>query len=577
MARKPSKEAFIESIIKKMSLEDKVGQCITFEFTGTRVTPGLRKKIVNLRCGGLRATPHVHEALPYGVRKGSEGDTQRRSPWAGPAQYATVLNEIQTLALSRKPGIPLHISIDAEGDLSADFAKGGVTLLPTQMGMRATGDLKAATAAWRAVARQYKAAGINMLHSPCVDIDFVPNNPTIGVRSFADTPDVVATWAIAMMQAYRQEGIITTAKHFPGRGFSKVDTHYGLDSNERSLEQLMANEFYPYRKLFEAGIAAILPSHTMYKAIDPEGVPASVSKRLHEFTRKELGFNGVMATDAIGMAGVLNYYNGSLAKAARGALVAGNDLVLVKTTEDFEPQVFAEMKQAVTDGELPLAQLEDQVRRVLSMKYDYGLFERYPVDVKKAAAAVGRPEDEKAVAAVAQKCCTLLCDQDHLLPLKKDQSVLVVEPYFPLLADRGNDFWWHSDMLQEFIGRYATIVGSHEVINGGTEEDAAAIVERSKDFDVCVVVCQKFRGTASSHPIAEKLIAAGRKVVVLSTNPYEFSIPKNARTVLVTYGQVPPLLKNAAEVIYGKKKPLGKWPLKNYTSPFDKVGVAKAK
>ena len=83
MPKKSAKEAFVESILRRMSVEDKVGQCITFEFTGTVITEGLRRKIQELRCGGLRATPHVHEALPYGVRKSQEGDTQRRSPWAG--------------------------------------------------------------------------------------------------------------------------------------------------------------------------------------------------------------------------------------------------------------------------------------------------------------------------------------------------------------------------------------------------------------------------------------------------------------------------------------------------------------
>ncbi|HUV38624.1 MAG TPA: glycoside hydrolase family 3 N-terminal domain-containing protein, partial [Planctomycetota bacterium] len=470
-------------------------------------------------------------------------------------------------------GIPLHVSVDCEGDLSADYARGGVNLLPTQMGMRATGDLDLARKGWQVLARQLRAAGINMIHSPCVDIDFVPNNPTIGVRSFADTPETVAEWGLAMAETLAAEGIIPTAKHFPGRGFSKVDTHYGLDVNERTLDELLANEFYPYRKLFEAGIPACLPSHTMYRAIDPDGVPASVSKRLHEFTRNELGFDGVLATDAIGMAGVLKFCDNSLPKAACAALVAGNDLVLVKTTEDFEPLVVEEILRAVERGDLTEAELDAHVRRVVGMKFDAGLFERYPVDAEGALAPVRDPENRATVAEIARRCSTLLCDDDRLLPLKPDRRVLCVEPYFPLLQDRGNDFWWHSNMLQEFMSEHSPNIGSHEVLNGGDETDAEAIVAESADYDVTVVVCQKFRNGPSSSHIAGKLIAAGRRVVVLSTNPYEFSIPDNARTVLVTYGQVPPILKNAAAVLYGKAKPAGTWPLANYRSPFDKLGV----
>lgn len=575
MSTKPKKEAFVESIVRRMSIEDKIGQCITFEFTGTRITPGVRNKVLKLRCGGLRATPHVHEALPYGVRKSKEGDTQRRSPWAGPAEYAGLINELQKMAMSRKPGIPLHISVDCEGDLSANYARGGVLLLPNQMGLRATGDVKLAKEGWKVLARQLRAAGINMLHAPCVDVDFVPNNPTIGVRAFADTPEEVAKWGIAMMETLREEGIIPTAKHFPGRGFSKVDTHYGLDSNERSLEQLMENEFYPYRKLFEAGIPAILPSHTMYRAIDAEGTPASVSKRLHEFTRTELGFDGVMATDAIGMAGVLKFYDDSLPRAACGALVAGNDLVLVKTTEEFEPLVIDETRRALDEGELTEADLDEHVRRVIGMKYDAGLFERYPVDPAKATVPIRDEQHRGTMLEIARKCCTLLCDDDRLLPLRREQKVLCVEPYFPLLQAQGNDFWWHSDMLQEFMRKHSGNIATHEVLNGGTEEDAEEIVAESRNYDVVVVVCQKFRNGPSSSHIAQALIEAGRKVVVLSTNPYEFSIPSNGRTVLVTYGMVPLVLENAAAVLYGKAEPAGVWPLKNYRSPFDKLGTGK--
>ena len=567
-------EAFVESILRKMSLEDKVGQCLTFEFTGTRVTPALRNKILNLRCGGLRATPHVHEALPYGQRKGAEADTQRRAPWAGPCEYAQVVNELQRLALSREPGIPLHISMDCEGDFSADFGKGGAHLFPSQMGMAATGDMKLAIQGWRVMARQLRAAGVNMLHSPCVDIDFVPNNPTIGTRAFADTPEACARWGIAMMRAYREEGIIPTAKHFPGRGFSKVDTHIGLDSNERTLDELLRNEFYPYRRLIRAGIPAILPSHTMYRALDPEGVPASVSRRLHEFTRRTLGFNGVMATDAIGMAGVLNFYGGSLPKTARGALAAGNDLILVKTTEDFEIQVAAEVRRGVDEGEITEAELDEHVRRVLRMKCAAGLFDRYPVKASRALVPVRDRENKRVVECIARKCCTLLCDDDGLLPLRPEQKVLVVEPYYPLHQDRGNDFYWHSDMLQEFMSRYSSNIRSREVINGGTEEDAAAIVGQSAGFDVTVVFCQKIKNPTL---IAQKLVDAGRKVIVLSSTPYETTIPAGARTVVVTYGQVPPILKNAADVLYGRSRPQGRWPLRHYTSPFDKVGVKRAR
>lgn len=570
------REKFVESILNKMTLDDKVGQCLEFEFTGTVTTPALRDKIVKLGCGALRATPHVHEALPYHLRKGQAGDVQRRAPWAGPAEYAQVVNQFQKWAMSRRAGVPLLISVDCEGDYSNDLGKGGVNLLPAQMGMRATGDAKLFEKCYQVLGRQLRAAGINMLHSPCVDISFLANNATMGTRPISDDPADVAKWAALTVKALRSAGIVATAKHFLGLGNSKIDTHLALDVNERAMETLWENELLPYRRLVKAGLPAIMVAHTMYKALDPQGTPASASRNVAEFTRKKLGFDGLLVTDSITMKGLLNYFNGDLPKTARAALAAGSDLVLVKTTEDMEIACFNEVKKGVEEGEISPAELDEHVRRILRVKCDHGLFDMYPVDPAKALVPAKAPANRAAAAAAARKCCTLLRDDDKLLPLRKGQKVLVVEPYFPLYQDRGNDFYWHSSMLWEYIGRYTDNVYNMELINGGTEEDAAAAVERSKGFDVCVVISAVIGGYHSSVPVVEKLLAAGRKVVVLSTSPYEYSIPPAARCVLVTYGQVPPILKNAADVLYGKSKPQGRWPLKHYANPHDKVGVKKA-
>lgn len=578
MPRKASREGFVDSIIKKMTLDDKVGQCLEFEFHGTVTTSMLRNKIVKLGCGALRATPHVHEGLPYHLRKGQAGDIQRRSPWAGPAEYAQATNQLQQWAMTRGKGlgIPLAISVDCEGDLSNDIGKGGVNLFPSAVGMHAADDLALATNAWKVLARQLAACGINMLHSPCVDISFLANNPTFLGRLFGDTREAVATWGMALMKALTSEGIIAAAKHYPGLGNSAVDTHVGVDRSDRSFEQLWENELYPYRKLIPAGLPSIMIGHGMYTAFNPSPVPASISKEIVEFTRKKLNFDGVLVTDSITMKGLLNFFDGDLPKTARATLAAGNDLILIKTTEEMEIECWKEVKKGVTEGEITEKDLNDHVRRNLLMKYDAGLFDRYPLDPKKATAPAFAPASRAIAAKVAQKCCTLLRNDDKLLPLKKDASVLVVEPYFPLYQDRGNDFYWHSSMLWEYIGKYTLNVDNVEVLNGGTEEDIAKILDKAKDYDACVVLSAR-AGASTSTPIAEKLLEAGHKVVVLSTTPYEYTIPTAARCVIITYGQIPTTLKNAADVIYGKSKAQGRWPLRNYVSPHNKAGVKKAR
>ena len=150
------RDKLVEDILSDMSLEQKVGQCITFEYAGTRVDSHAYDKILRHQCGGLRVTPHIYTEEPYGSRLVAGAEMQRLSPYAPPEMYAQIINRLQQIAMSREPAIPLHFSSDQEGDCSQDYARGGVNLFPSAMGMAATNDPDLVYRAYRVVARQQR-------------------------------------------------------------------------------------------------------------------------------------------------------------------------------------------------------------------------------------------------------------------------------------------------------------------------------------------------------------------------------------------------------------------------------------
>ena len=562
------REKFVEDLLRRMTLEEKVGGCITFEFCGTRIDSHAYDKIVRHQCAGLRITPHIYTEEPYGTRLLTSGDAvQRTSPYAGPREYANILNGLQRIALDRRCGIPLHISSDQEGDYSQDYARGGVHLFPSQMGLTATSDDELIYNAYRAVARQQRAVGIRMLHTPCLDVNVEPDNPEICTRSFSDDPETVARMGKLLARAFRDEGLIATGKHFPGRGNSKVDVHFAADvfpGDRRELEEV---HLAPYRALIDAGLPAVMTAHTIYPALDADNWPASVSRRITtDLLREEMGFAGVITTDALGMKGVIDRFS-CYGEAAAHAIAAGADLVLAKCDASKRGEVFDWILKFAREGRIPADELDMHNRRVLGLKYDYGLFDRPLVDAVGALHPVRDPAIAHLSAEVARRGCLILRDDAHLLPLSPDGPVLVTQQRCDLYQNKANDVWYHANMLQEFVRNHAANVRDYETELDVTDDDVRAVLALAEKVEVVVVLCAFWRSLPTVAELVRKLLAAGRKVVVVSNTPYPVSIPAEAPTVLVTFSAMPRSLEHAAAALYGKAECGGTWPLKRYPMP----------
>jgi len=545
--------ADVDRLVGQMTLDEKVGQCMTLGFYGTVITNEVVDWIERLHCGGLRLTPHINTS-------DSRDLVRRLAPYYTPAQYAETLNDLQRIAAGRRLGLPLHMVTDQEGDLSVDYLHGGVHLFPSQMGLAATGSPALTRKCARAVAQQLRAVGIHMIHSPVLDVNINPRNPEIGCRSFSNSPDLCARHGEAFMWGLTDGGVIATGKHFPGRGDSDVDAHHVLPVCTAARERLDAVELYPYRHLIPRGLPAVMTAHNAYPALDESGLPASISRRIvTDLLREELGFDGVVTTDAMSMGGLRAIC--STPEGCARAIAAGNDLVLVKDANDLPAESHEAISRAVRKGRIPEVQLDASVRRILTLKLAYRLFAERYVDPAGADAAVRDPETVRLARTAARKCLTLVRDKPRLLPLAPEQSIMVLLPIRQVYHEKGNDYWYTPQRLYQAVRTYAPDAVLLEFADPATPAAVRYALKRSAGFDRIVVFNHVWRGPATSHAMVRRLVKAGRRVVVVSNTTYDDRFLPEAGTLLVTYSAMPPSMDAAAKVLFGKTKPAGRSPL----------------
>lgn len=561
-------EKKIDEIIGRMDLEDKVGQCLVLNFVGTMIEDYHRRFVTEFRCGGLRVTPHISSI-------NDEPRIRKDAPYLSPGQYAAVLKELQELAMSRKSGAPLQMVTDQEGDLSVDILRGGFSLFPSNAGMAATGDPALVEKAYGVVARQLRAVGVTWAHGPVLDVNLNPRNPEIGMRAFSDDPKVCAEYGVAMMKGLVGGGVIATGKHFPGRGDSELDAHDTLDTLRVDRARMDEVELYPYRELIKAGLPSVMTAHNAYTALEDENVPASISKKIVTgLLREELGFEGVITTDAIGMAGVQKIA-GNCWNATVQALEAGNDIVLIKEDEETSENCFKAVLEAVKDGRLTEQRLEESIRRILRVKAQFGILDQPCPDPEKADAIVRDPANAEICRESFRKGTILARDRDGLLPLGADEKVLVVEQYIPLYHIKANDAWYHPGMFGESMRAHSNNMLYLETHQPATEEDLRRFRERVARVDTVVFFNIFWRGCGSNRALIRESVKLGKKVVVAANDIYDSYFLPKVGTMLITFGPVPQGSRVAADVIYGKVKAEGKWQFakvgQNDTVPEDQV------
>ena len=288
----------------------------------------------------------------------------------GPRQQAAFINHFQSISIT-----PILFSIDAENGLG--MRMDSVSALPRQMMLGAVQDPQLIYSFGQTVAQQCKRMGIQVNYAPVVDVNNNPDNPVINDRSFGEDPQRVATLGIQYMKGLQDNGVLATAKHFPGHGDVAVDSHLDLPVINKSREQLDKLELYPFKKLFEAGIGSVMIGHLFIPSIDNrEHRASSISvNTVTDLLRKQMHFTGLSFTDALEMKGVSKYFPDG--DASVESLIAGNDMLCLPGDVALS---IGKIFNAIKEKKLRWKDLNLRVKRVLTAKYQLGLANWQPID-----------------------------------------------------------------------------------------------------------------------------------------------------------------------------------------------------
>ncbi|WP_123788553.1 glycoside hydrolase family 3 protein [Phytoactinopolyspora halophila] len=304
-----------------------------------------------------------------------------------PTQIATLSNSIQRSAMSREGGspVPLLISVDQEGGRVARMSP-PVTWFPSAKTI-ASLDVQTAENVASIMATELRALGINQNYAPVADVVTNPENRVIGDRSFSSDPDTAAAFVRAQIRGFQRGGLIPTVKHFPGHGGTAVDTHTGRAVIEHSRDEWERLHLPPFRAALEAGVDAVMTGHLVFPALDPSETIATASYPIiTDILRGELGFDGVVVTDGLGMEAARVAYGDT--EAPLRALQAGVDQLLTPADGTF-PGAIKTIRRAVEIGELSVERIDESVDRILRLKAKCGLFDDPYIDVNLASRFVG--------------------------------------------------------------------------------------------------------------------------------------------------------------------------------------------
>ena len=464
---------------------------------------------------------------------------------ASPEQTATLSNGLQESALGDdSPGIPLAVTIDQEGGLVARIGP-PATVLPGNMALGATFDADLARLQGEILGSEMRALGVNVDFAPVLDLNSNPDNPVIGIRSMGEDPEVVSELGVAQIEGM-QEYVGATAKHFPGHGDTSEDSHYGLPVvtyDRATLDQHLT----PFQAAIDGGVDMIMSAHIIVEAIDPT-MPGTLSPAvLTGLLREEMGFEGIITTDALDMAALAA--NWSQQDIARLTILAGSDILLNSPDVDAS---FEGVRQAVADGEITVERLQESVRRILTWKAERGVFADPFADLTAIDDVVGTPEHLAAANTISDRAVTLLRNEARTLPLDCDEAVLMVgagsawpERVGPMLAERGFE-----------------VIEDYE--NGSSPSAAyrARAVAVAADADVIVFASYNATGNAAQQQMVAELAATGVPVVVIATrNPYDISVLPGADAVINSYGTGVVNFHGVVRVLAGDINPAGRLPV----------------
>ena len=395
-----------EKTLKKMSLEQKIGQMIMI---------WCRVRFINVESPdyiALRDSMRKYHIGSFTMTVPLDGPFLQKSE---PYEAAMLINQLQ-----RDSELPLIFAADFEQGVSMRLI--GTTVFPAAMSFGADGRRADATAFGRITGQEARAIGVEWNFFPIADINSNPVNPIINTRSFGEDPHEVGELVAAYIEGAHQSGLLTTAKHFPGHGDTATDSHLGLARVDLPLDHLQSSELPPFQKAIDAGVDAVMVAHLTVPALDadPNVVASTSHKIVTDLLKDKMKFKGLVVTDALDMNGLMRLYAGGgqnpSGAAAVAAVKAGNDMILVPADLD---GAYNGLLNATRSGEIPQKQIDASVLKILRAKASVGLNKAKLVDVDKLDHLVARPDNVGEGQAVADAAVTLVRDSGQALPLRR--------------------------------------------------------------------------------------------------------------------------------------------------------------
>lgn len=470
-------------------------------------------------------------------------------------EYAVQINKLQALA-----DVPLLIAADFEYGAGMRIRK--ATTFPRAMALGATRNPEYAYEMGRATAREARALGVHQNYAPVSDVNNNPENPVINTRSFGDNPDLVASMARAFIRGSQEEGVIATVKHFPGHGDTHLDTHLALPVLPFSRARFDSLELPPFQQAIDEGVLSVMVAHISIPAFDTvAGIPATVSPTISTgLLREQMGFKGLIVTDAMVMEGVAAKYHPG--ESAVLAIRAGADLVLMPPDADVAVEALV---SAVKRGAISLQRLDESVRRVLTLKQWTGIAENRFVDVDRVAEVVASPDHQQLATEIARKSITVLGNKSGILPVTRIEGKTIVDLVLSDQDDPLSGRAFHGELVKR-LGSLDEIV----LIPRNDSLDYASALDSLMKADV--VVAQLHFYTRSGEMtgfvpsqvsrLLDTLQARGKPVIGISFgNPYIVMGFPGIDTYVCAYSGAPVVLSAVAEVIFGEEPASGKLPV----------------
>ena len=540
--------------LAKMSLDEKLGQMVVVYYWArftSKDDPSFRELMRHVEQNHVGGIMLEARRTPAGIERGQVYPS------------AALVNELQRVAK-----IPLLVAADFENGAAMRLEEG--TSLPSAMAVAATGDPHFAYTAGKITAVEARAAGLNWIFAPVCDVNSNPDNPIINTRSYGEDPSRVAEFVSQYIRGVQENGVMATAKHFPGHGNVNTDSHISVPVISGSASDLERIELAPFRAAIAAGVGAIMSGHLTVPALEPApDTPATLSPRIWtDLLRTKMGFEGIGVTDALDMGGVTTI--DCAPNIAVRAIHAGADVLLIPPNPD---AAIAALKQAVESSELPLARVDEAVLRILRAKTDLHLWDEPPVDLKNLNATFGTPGFRSKAQDIADRGITLIRDEQKLLPLNAAKPLRIL-----LVIVSGDPDRHPGAALEKEVRARVEAVETVRVDTHFAPAHSAQLPS-PETYDVAIAAVlirvADRKNTVGLPPdeiaLIKELLASARPVIMASLgNPYLVSQFPLAKTWIAGFGTQDVVQRAIIRAMFGQIAIGGKLPV-------SVPGVAKIK